>query len=913
MNRNLDNVNWVEVEFFDKQIQEPEPQLEKQTKVEQKRVDFSKYPPMLRSYLEMTERYPEYIILFQVGDFFEVFFESAKVVSEVLNIRLTSRNKDSDDQDVPLCGVPIHAIDNYLPKLVEAGYSCVVVTQSENDQYSNGVIKREISRIVTPGVRYESDGLDEKSYNYLACALINSRGSGTLAFMDVSTGHFKLEEIEVVEELLDNLQRVMPREIVLPSTLYGMKTSQESWLKAVKNVCKQINCVVVQKSFEKSNRKFLLERLDQYFTGDSLLSADWQKKIFALNEESWTAINAILSYVDEISFGRPPKISSLKIEDKKNFVFIDAATRRNLEILNTSIDGEKKNSLLKQIDYTITSMGARLFKDRILSPSRSVEEITYRYDITAELISNEILLTQLRENLTGIRDLDRLTTRITSGRIVPRDLGNLRDSLKILPIIFETLLQFNKSLLTQFLEKADQLEDIRKLLEKALLDELPIKLNDGEIFKDGFNKEVDRFREIKQNSKRYLSAIEERERQKTGINSLKIKYNNVFGYFIEITKSQLNKTPTSYERKQTLVNAERFITDELKELEQAILSADVKQIELEKQLFIELREAIAKKARRIQDVSDLVSQIDVFQSAAYLAKKNNYCRPQIIKEVALYIEQGRHPVVENLIGQHNFIPNAVTLDSQNRFAILTGPNMGGKSTFLKQIGLIQLLAQSGFFVPAKSVKLSLVDRIFTRIGAADDISSGDSTFMVEMREASTIVKKTTRNSLVLIDEIGRGTATTDGLALATAIAEWLNDQVQCRTIFATHFHELTALAEQKAGMFCLTVGIIEQGEEISFTHRIEKGFTDRSYGIEVAKIAGLPDGLLKRARQILEYRKGTELDTKPLNAVPELVFEESVEQNPQAAEVLARLQNINPENMKPIEALLELTKLKEMF
>jgi DNA mismatch repair protein MutS len=475
------------------------------------------------------------------------------------------------------------------------------------------------------------------------------------------------------------------------------------------------------------------------------------------------------------------------------------------------------------------------------------------------------------------------------------------------------LLQFNKSLLTQFLKKADQLEDIRKLLEKALLDELPVKLNDGEIFKNGFNKEVDRFREIKQNSKRYLAAMEERERQKTGINSLKIKYNNVFGYFIEITKSRLDKTPAGYERKQTLVNAERFITDELKELEQAILSADVKQIELEKQLFIELREAIAKKARRIQGVSDLVSQIDVFQSAAYLARKNNYCRPQIIKEAALYIEQGRHPVVENLIGQHNFIPNAITLDSQNRFAILTGPNMGGKSTYLKQIGLIQLLAQSGFFVPAKSVKLGLVDRIFTRIGAADDISSGDSTFMVEMREASAIVKKTTRNSLVLIDEIGRGTATTDGLALATAIAEWLNDQVQCRTIFATHFHDLTALAEQKAGMFCLTVGIIEQGEEISFTHRIEKGFADRSYGIEVAKIAGLPDGLLKRARQILEYRTGAELDSKSLNVAPEPAFEESVKQNPQAAEILARLQNINPENMKPIEALLELTRLKEMF
>ena len=920
-----------------KQVEEvPEvPQVEKVEKVVKiqqadKSDKWAKYPPMMRNYLELKERYSEYIILFQVGDFFEIFFDDAKIVSEVLNIRLTSRDK-AQGEAIPLCGVPIHAIDNYLPKLVEEGYSCVVVTQSD-DSASKGAIRREISRIVTPGVRYESDGLDEKAYNYLAAAALNERGSGALVYVDVSTGHLRLEEIEVVEELLDNLQRVAPKEIVLPSTMFGAKVRASGWIQNVKELCRQINCKVMIKSFEKSGRKFLMEKLRNYAAQDLLSQPALQSKLFTFSEEVFSTLTALLNYIDDVSFGRPPKISNIQIEDKKNFVFIDAATRRNLELLATSIDGEKRNSLLNHIDYTITSMGARLFRDRLLSPCRDVAEITYRHSITAEFMSNQAALESLRQNLAGIRDLDRLATRITSGRIVPRDLGNLRDSLRILPIILDNLTEFKVPLILEMINCFDSLQDVTQTLESALMEELPSKMNEGGIFKNGFNDSIDELRSINQNSKEYLQQIEDRERNRTGISTLKIRYNGVFGYVIEITKANLSKAqiPEDYERRQTLANAERFVTDELEALERKILSAHGKQVELERQLFAELRETIALQAKRIQTVSSLLGLVDVFQSSANLAIKHNYCRPEIIQDSVLHIKNGRHPVVENVIGEHNFVANDATLDKEKRFAILTGPNMGGKSTYLRQIALIQLLAQAGLFVPASSAKLGLVDRIFTRIGASDDISRGDSTFMVEMREAGVIVKKATKHSLVFIDEIGRGTATADGLALATAIAEWLNDVVQCRTLFATHFHELTALGDAncpgsasctggaKEGMFCLTVGIVEQGKEISFTHRIENGTADRSYGIEVARIAGLPEMLLKRAVQVLEHNF-TSTDEHRIPA-DSCISAEMLSASPYGAdsshfefqEVIDRLQNINPENMKPIEALVELTKLKEL-
>ena len=876
---------------------------------------YAKYPPMMRSYLELKERYHGYIILFQVGDFFEIFFDDAKIVSEVLNIRLTSRDK-SQGESVPLCGVPIHAIDNYLPKLVEAGYSCIVVTQCEDGE-TKGTVRREISRIITPGVRYESDGLDEKAYNYLAAAALNERGSGALVYVDVSTGHLRLEEIEVPEELLDNLQRVAPKEIVLPSTMFGVKIAGSGWIQSVKELCRQMNCKVVVKSFEKSSRKFLMEKLRNYAAQDLLAQPALQSKLFTFSEEMFGTLTAILNFVDEVSFGRPPRISNIQIEDKKNFVFIDAATRRNLELLATSIDGEKKNSLLKHIDYTITSMGARLFRDRLLSPSRDASEITYRHSITAEFMSNLAALEELRRNLACIRDLDRLATRITSGRIVPRDLGSLRDSLRVLPTILNNLAEFKTPLILELLDSSDKLADITGMLESALMEELPSKLNEGGIFKAGFNGEIDELRSISQNSKEYLQKLEDRERKRTGIGSLKIKYNGVFGYFIEINNAHLSKIPADYDRRQTLVNAERFITGELKDLERKILSAYGRQTELERQLFAELREAIAQQARRIQEVSGMLGLIDVFQASAYLAIKHNYCRPEIVRDNIIYIKDGRHPVVENVIGEHNFVANDAALDSVRRFAILTGPNMGGKSTYLRQIALVQLLTQAGLFVPAARVKLGLVDRIFTRIGASDDISRGDSTFMVEMREAGVIVKKATKHSLVLIDEIGRGTATADGLALAIAIAEWLNDIVQCRTLFATHFHELTGFGGTKEGMFCLTVGIVEQGKEVSFTHRIEEGAADRSYGIEVAKIAGLPEMLLKRARQVLEHNSGTQAGqdgSATLSTLPEFSQDAAEEQirHFEFQEVIDRLQNINPENMKPVEALVELTKLKEL-
>ena len=869
--------------------------------------------PMMRNYLELKKRYPEHILLFQVGDFYEIFFEDARIVSETLGIRLTSRSKEQPNP-IPMCGVPIHAIDNYIPRLLQEGLSCVVVSQVDEEAKGKGMVRREISRIVTPGIRYEGDGLDERAYNYLGAAVLNPRGAGSLVYVDVSTGHLHVEEVESPEELIENVQRIVPSELIMPSAVYGVKVERgNSWAKDLKAAAKDINCHIVQRPFEKADKTFLLDRVNSMLPPRVGLSKEQQSRFLVLTSETHAAINTILNYVDEVSFGHTPRISSFQIDERQRIVFIDNATRRNLELLQTRIDGEKKHSLIQHLDHSVTPMGARLFKEWILSPSSNITEIVARQDTLAAMLQSNDNILSLRKTFAAIRDLDRLVSRISSGRGSPRDLANLRDSIVVLPDIHRQLLDIDTPLAKELVNSFDLMNDLLEKLEGALVDEPPTKINEGGIFKSGYHVEIDKLRTIRANGKSFLSDMEEQEKQRTGITGLKIKYNNVFGYFIEITKANLKKVPANYERRQTLVNAERFITPELKSFESTILSAKAKQIDLERQLFIELRDQIASQAGRIQTVSGIVAVVDVLQAFAYLAQQSTYCRPEITTEGVTLIKDGRHPVVERVIGQHNFIANDSELDcASRRFAVLTGPNMGGKSTYLRQVGLIQILAQAGSYVPAQSAKIGLVDRIFTRIGSSDDISRGDSTFMVEMREASTIVRKATSRSLVLIDEIGRGTATTDGLAIATAIAEWLHDKVGCRTLFATHFHELTALSNLKEGVFCLAVGVVEKGKDIFFTHRIDSGAADRSYGIEVARLAGLPEKLLARAQQFLgsPIIDSPAVDMQNIEVVAEPENDASSQRYEEVAE---RLKNITPEEMKPIEALMELSHLKEII
>ena len=873
--------------------------------------DEASLAPMMRNYLELKRQYPEPLLLYQVGDFYEVFFEDAKTVSEALNIRLTSRDRNNPNP-VPMCGVPIHAIENYLSRLVNGGFSCVLVSQVEDgkpgDKGKN--VRREISRIITPGVRFEGDGLDQKQYNYLASVLFGFHGSA-VSFVDVSTGHLRVQEFEFFEDLLETVERIRPAEIILPSTLSSVPVDRsERWVRDLRKLSASLGAQLAFRPFYESDAAGLEKRLRPLLS--SPLSGDTAQQ---LSREAVTAIGAILDYVDEVACGKPPKLSLFRIEDRKKSVFIDAATRRNLELSQARIDGDRKNSLLSHIDYARTAMGSRLLSEWVLMPSSDMAEIRGRLDAVEQLLAQRETLDNIRSWLVAVRDIDRILSRVTSFRANPKDLTALAESLEVLPGITALHESFSSEILRTITGEMDPLTDVCDRLKRALADDPPSKINEGGIFRDGYNADLDELRAIRHDGHAWLTKLEQSERAKSGIPSLKVRYNNVFGYFIEVSNAHLGKVPAEYERKQTLANAERFVTRELKEFELKILSAKGRQIELERELFVELRAWTAENAGRIQQTSRRLSELDVLCAFAELAARHGYCRPEFIDGIVYQVNGGRHPVVERVLGEHNFVPNDTILDgASRRFAVLTGPNMGGKSTYLRQVGLIQLMAQAGSYVPAGSARLSLVDRIFTRIGAADDLTRGDSTFMVEMKEASVIVKKATERSLVLIDEIGRGTATADGLAIAAAVAEWLLERVRCRTIFATHFHELTELAEKKEGAFCLSVGVLEHGETIEFTHRIEEKAGDRSYGIEVAKLAGLPDALISRAQEVLASETSGNG-----HALPEAVF-----QKPQrdvvrdekweiVTEVLREFAGVDPNQMTPVNALLYLSKLKRMF
>ncbi len=853
-----------------------------------------KLAPMLQQYVDIKQDYKEHVLLFQVGDFYEVFFDDAVTAAEVLGIRLTSRDKDQDNP-IPMCGVPHHALDKYLPKLLTAGYSCVVVSQVEDAKQAKGMVRRAITRIVTPGIRYEGDGLDEKQHNYLSAACQAPSGLSALSYVDVSTGHLRVREAETLDELLELIRRVEPAELILPSTLFGAAVSVSKgggtggWIREVRAVANELQTKIVMRPFEKISRQAAILRVDGLLAGDVKHRAVG-KEIEKLSEAGRAVLEASVDYIEEVSFGSSPGLAEFTVEEQKRTVFIDAATRRNLEICETRLDGDRRNSLLAHIDYTRTAMGSRMLSEWFLSPSSVRVDIEQRFDVIDELLSQSEILNSLRQEFAAIRDIDRLVTRLRSLRANPRDLATLRDSLRSLPAVAQVLGACQAPRLQTLFAEFDSLDDLRATLETAFVEEPPVRVSEGGIFNDGYNAEIDRLREIRTNGRSWLAELEASEKARTSIGALKIKYNNVFGYFIEISKAHLSKVPEDYERKQTLTNAERFVTPELKEYEVSILSAKGKQLDLERELFSELRAALNNNAGRIQKVSRILSELDGLCALAELARKHNYIRPTLTSgKNELSVSEGRHPVVERVIGPHNFVPNNVSLSaSSRRLAVLTGPNMGGKSTYLRQIGLIQLMAQAGSFVPASKAELPLVDRIFTRIGASDDLSKGDSTFMVEMREASVIVRKASANSLVLIDEIGRGTATSDGLAIATAIAHWLHDEVACMTVFATHFHELTQLEQLKEAAFCLSVGVLEEQGEISFTYRIEESPADRSYGIEVARLAGLPEDLLAHAESLLEALEAGDATRAAALEVP--VADKSAKKIAREREALARNQ-----------------------
>lgn len=828
-------------------------------------------PPMLKHYLEVKSEFPDRLIFYQVGDFFEVFFDDAITVSDSLSIRLTSRDKDQENP-IPMCGVPIHAFGNYSKKLLDLGLGCVVVEQVEDAGLAKGLVKRDITKILTPGVCFEGEREDQSELNYILSVIQDSKKFSVCA-IEASTGKIVIHNSLNLENLINVVQRYFPKEIVLKAN-QSDKVSELITNEVLPYLSQKIRLSVFdnQKTeTELNNLLILSESVKTEFIDVCNISSDIAKESLYL----------LLAYIAFVSRCDGFLVSSIR-EWKDNAIMkLDGSTIKNLELL-CSYDGTKEFSLFGVVDKTRTALGSRQLKEWILQPILSKQTIEKRLDQVETYLNNPNVLESIRKALYEVRDLERICTKLISGKIAPYDLGLLLKSLKVVPTLRSELSSLKSSeAFSELILNLKGIPHLLSLLEEALLDQLPLRSGEGPVFRDTFNAELNRLRSLESGSKNIIAEIELAERKTSGINSLKIKHNSVLGYFIEVPISNADKVPPNYIRKQTLSNAERFFTPELKDLEKEIFAATNKIEMLERSLFIDIKKACLECVTQIQEMAQTIGELDALSSFAVVSKENSYVRPILLEESKSTIVRGRHPVVEKSIGRARFVPNDLNLDERSKFfAVLTGPNMGGKSTYLRQTGVIQILAQAGCFVPAEKAELGLVDQIFTRIGSGDSLAKGDSTFMVEMKEASLIASAATNRSLVLVDELGRGTATKDGYSLALAIAEWLIEKVGSRTIFATHFHELNQLESKFQQVVCMSVGIVETISKIEFTHKIEMKPAEKSYGIHVARLAGIPNPILKRASKIAEelaseghvigHSSPVELNANSLNEISEL-------------------------------------------
>lgn len=794
---------------------------------------------MMKQYLEIKKEYADTILFFRMGDFYEMFFKDAEIAARVLDLALTARNKGGGEK-APMAGVPHHSADSYIAKLINQGFKVAICEQLEDPAEASGIVERDVIRVITPGTVIESQILNEKDNNYLA-AIISSTEMIGFSYIDISTGEFYVTEIDkkLKEKLWDEIDRIQPREIIIDDKIKNNITFQQ--------LCER-NQILTNK-FSLKNSKKAKEVLYEHFQIQSLAS-------FGLveNKAAILAAGEILSFIKNTQKRTLDHINRINNYSLNDFMMIDSTTRRNLELTSTIRDKKKKGSLLDVLDKTTTSMGGRLIKKWINQPLISKELIDKRLDGIEELIDNFILLQAVRSNIDGIYDLERILSRITYGSANARDLNALSYSLNKLPSLLESILLLKSPYFLKFQEEMDTLEDLAELLNLAIIDDPPVSLKDGGLIKDGYSSELDELRDIMKNGRKWISNLQKSERKRTDISSLKVGFNKVFGYYIEVTKANLDKVPEDYTRKQTLSNSERYITPDLKEKEGMILSAEEKINGLEYELFVEIRDRIGENIERIRKTANVVATIDVVTSLALVAVENNYIKPEIDNSMLIDIKDGRHPVVEKMV-DGNFVPNDTVLEGKNqRFIIITGPNMSGKSTYMRQVALIVLLAQIGSFVPAASAKIGLVDRIFTRVGASDDLTTGQSTFMVEMNEVANILNNASNKSLVILDEVGRGTSTYDGLSIAWAVSEYINDQdkIGARSLFATHYHELTKLEETIQGIKNFNVLVEEDDNGVHFLHKIVPGKANESYGIEVAKLAGLPAELIKNSSMILK-------------------------------------------------------------
>lgn len=808
----------------------------------------AEYTPMMQQYLETKKEYPDCILFYRLGDFYEMFFDDALTASKELEITLTGKNCGMEER-APMCGVPYHAVEGYLNKLVQKGYKVAICEQMEDPKLTKGLVKREVVRIVTPGTNLDTNALDETKNNYIMCIVYTEDKYG-ISIADVTTGDYYMTEVDSERKLLDEISKFMPSEIICNESFYMSSVDLDDL---------------------KNRLGITIYSLDSWYFGDdtavsTLLEHFKVASLAGLGLDGYDcgviAAGALLKYLYETQKTTLEHLTQIQPYSTNRFMVIDSSTRRNLELVETLREKQKRGSLLWVLDKTKTAMGARMLRSFIEQPLIEKEKIEERLDALEELNNHMITREELREYLNPVYDLERLIGKAVYQTANPRDLLAFKTSLKMLPPIKTLLGEFSSRLMKELDEQLDPLEDLWELIENSIDEEAPISLRDGGMIKAGYDEEIDRLRNAKTEGKNWLAKLEEQEREKTGIKNLRIKYNKVFGYYLEVTNSYKDLVPEYYTRKQTLTNAERYITPELKELEDVILGAEDKLTALEYDIFCSVRRQIADEVVRIQHTAKAVATLDVMASLAWVAERNNYCRPKINEKGVIDIKNGRHPVVECMIQNDMFIANDTYLDNKsNRISIITGPNMAGKSTYMRQSALIVLMAQIGSFVPAESANIGIVDRIFTRVGASDDLASGQSTFMVEMTEVANILRNATSSSLLILDEIGRGTSTIDGLSIAWAVVEHISNPklLGAKTLFATHYHELTELEGKLDNVNNYCIAVKEKGDDIVFLRKIVPGGADKSYGIQVAKLAGVPDIVINRAKEICEQLEQADL------------------------------------------------------
>lgn len=863
----------------------------------------AEFSPMIQQYLNIKEQHKDSILFFRLGDFYEMFFDDAIIASRELEITLTGKECGQAER-APMCGIPYHAVDGYISKLIEKGHKVAICEQLEDPKVTKGMVKRDVIRVVTPGTVIESNMLDEKKNNYIMSIFKKGIHFG-IAICDISTGDFyatKIVENNNFAILLDELAKFSPAEIIVNSFLYN-SIEEINEIKKKFNIC--INNVD-DETFTENKEKILKDYNIEYDNQKIELLDNYSLEIIA--------INGLLSYFEQTQKIKLNHINHIKLYNLQKYMALDITARRNLELLERQRDKGKKGTLLWVLDKTSTSMGGRLLRKWIGEPLLDVSEINKRLEVVQELKDNGIIRGELQETLKKVYDIERLVGKIAYGNCNGREINSLKNSLMQIPSIKTLLKQTNSELLKILDKQLDSCEDLTNLIDNSIVDDPPITIKEGGIIKFGYNNDVDELKKASTDGKQWLLELEQKEKEETGIKNLKIGFNKVFGYFIEVTKSNLNLVPDRYIRKQTLTNGERYITDKLNELESKILGAEEKLIELEYNLFIEIRDILAKNIKRLQTTANIVAIIDVLCSLATVADDMNYVCPIVDNGGEIDIKNGRHPVIEKMIDSGSFVANDTYLNKQtDRLSIITGPNMAGKSTYMRQVALITLMAQIGSFVPASSAKIGIVDKIFTRVGASDDLSMGQSTFMVEMMEVATILRDATQNSLIILDEIGRGTSTYDGLSIAWAVVEYITDKTKCgaKTLFATHYHELTELESKIEGVKNYSIAVKEKGEDIIFLRKIIEGGTDESYGIHVAKLAGVPQAVVKRSNEILRSlerknmlgQRKTETKKQPEGQLDLY--------NYKLAEIAHELDKVNLNELTPIDALTTLVRIKE--